>query len=96
MDQIYTVTTDNGANMLKAVKMLSSDYSDEAIIEENKRANDDDDDDIDLDLQFDLDEFTEESEENESEDYTENILRDIENSTLHSDFSSSILTGATF
>ncbi|EFN68823.1 Zinc finger BED domain-containing protein 4 [Camponotus floridanus] len=93
MDQIYTVTTDNGANMLKAVKMLSSDYgnSDGAIVEENKRANVDDD--IDLDLQLDLDQLTEESEENKPEDHTENILRDIENSTLGSDFSSSILTG---
>ena len=96
MDQIYTVTTDNGANMLKAVKMLSSDYADETIIEENKLTNDDNNNDIDLDLQFDVDKFTEESEENEPEDCTENILRDIENSTLHSDFSSSLLTGATF
>lgn len=28
LDQIYTITTDNGANMLKAVKILSSEYGD--------------------------------------------------------------------
>lgn len=97
MDQIYTITTDNGANMLKAVKMLSSDCGDfdEAIlVEENKRANINDD--IDLDLQLDLDELTEENEENKSENHIENILQDIENNTLGSDFSSNILTGAAF
>lgn len=92
MDQIYTITTDNGANMLKAVKMLSLDYFDETIVEENKRANVDDD----IDLQLDLDELTEESKTNEPEDHAENILQDIESTALGVDISSSILTGAAF
>jgi hypothetical protein len=76
--------------MLKAVKILSSDYSESDEANVNKRTNVDD---VDLNLQLELDEPVEESEENESEDHTENILRIIENS-LDSNFSNSILTGA--
>jgi hypothetical protein len=94
MDQIYTITTDNGANMLKAIKVLSSDYSESDEAKENSRANVDDVD-LLLDQQLELDKPTEESEENESEDDAENILQVIENS-LDSNFSSSILTGAMF
>ncbi|XP_067213908.1 uncharacterized protein [Linepithema humile] len=93
MDQVYTITTDNGANMLKAIKILSSDCSDSneaLLVEENKYVNINDD--IDLDL-LDLDELTEENEKNKTENHIENILQDIENSTLGSNFSSNILTG---
>ncbi|XP_018406377.1 PREDICTED: zinc finger BED domain-containing protein 4-like, partial [Cyphomyrmex costatus] len=108
MDQIYTVTTDNGANMLKTVKLLSlcNKDSDEAILKENKGVNDnndDNDEDIDLeylDLQLDPDKLRDESDEsNEHEPeeemyhHTENILQIIEDSIPYSDFSSSILTG---
>ncbi|XP_011172858.1 uncharacterized protein LOC105205238 [Solenopsis invicta] len=87
MDQIYTIITDSSANMLKAAKMLSSDYSefDEANV--NKRANVD----VDLNLQLELDE-PEKNEENEPEDHAENVLQIIENS-IDSNFSNSILTG---
>lgn len=90
MDQIYTIITDSSANMLKAAKMLSSDYSefDEANV--NKRANVD----VDLNLQLELDE-PEKNEENEPEDHAENVLQIIENS-IDSNFSNSILTGAAF
>lgn len=48
LDQIYTITTDNGANMLKAVKILSSEYAEDYDIEnlkqdQNIQDNDNDD-----------------------------------------------------
>jgi len=94
MDQIYTITTDNGSNMLKAVKMLSLDYddSDEAIVEENKRANVDDDSICGLIWMN----SRKRVKKNEPEDHAENILQDIENSTLGLDFSSNVLTSAAF
>lgn len=41
LEQVYTVTTDNGANMLKAVKVITNDYGESEIIECDEEEYDD-------------------------------------------------------
>lgn len=50
MDQIYTMTTDNGVNMLKAVRILSSEYGDcnIEILEEDDKEHDKTDCDLNI------------------------------------------------
>lgn len=86
LDQIYTITTDNGTNMLKAIRILSSEYEDCKILEENQESdNESNDNDIYL-------EHSEEDIENEPNGALD-ILEDIDISDVNSDFPNNILTG---
>lgn len=95
LDQIYTITTDNGTNMLKAVKLMSSEDGDYDIdmesVEENQK-KDNEDDDVYLE--------TEENGEEEI-DYTElnsdfDVLEEIETIDDNYNFPNNILTGKNF
>lgn len=93
-DQIYTITTDNGTNMLKAVKMLSSEYDIESL-DENEKENDENNDNNNVYLEI---------EKNKEEDIEStkdlnndlNILEEIETIDINSNFLNNILTGKSF
>lgn len=89
LDQIYTVTTDNGTNMLKAVRMLSSYEDCNVDILKQNETEDNADSNIDCDI------YLEENEEENYEYKTENlnILENFEIEDVNFNFGSSILTG---
>lgn len=81
MDQIYTVTTDNGANMLKAVRMLASNEDCDDILEQTE----DNTNDIDCDVYLKKDkEKDDEIDETEYLNVFENI--EIESDDINSNF----------
>lgn len=91
MDQVYTITTDNGTNMLKAIKILSE-YEDSGnmeILEENQiEGNEKNNDNIHLE--------TEESKKEDIEHADLNILEGIETIDINSNFRNNVLTGKIF
>lgn len=91
MDQVYTITTDNGTNMLKAVKIWSE-YEDSGnmeILEENQiEDNGKNNDNIHLE--------TEESKKEDIEHADLNILEGIETIDINSYFRNNVLTGKIF
>jgi len=94
LDQLYTITTDNGANMLKAVRMLSSEYGDYdmKISEENQR-KDNDNDNVYLETEEDIEHIADLNSDLNSD---LNILEEIEAVDENSNFSNNILTGKSF
>ncbi|XP_029167403.1 uncharacterized protein LOC114937896, partial [Nylanderia fulva] len=90
-DQIYTITTDNGANMLKAVKLLASEYEDSDIeIEEDQ--NKDNENNYSDDNTYLESEKNEGNNEHETDDVS-NILQEIETEDLNYNFQNNIITG---
>jgi len=79
LDQIYTITTDNGTNMLKAVKLLSSEYenSDIEIEDQNK----DNENNYTENTYLESEKNKEENNEHETDDFS-NILQKIETKDL--------------
>lgn len=81
IDQIYTVTTDNGSNMLKAIRILSSEYEDS---------------DVDIVIQEDEDENIDRNEDNEHEIDDLNVLEEMETDFTDINVQNNILTGNNF
>lgn len=87
MDQIYTVTTDNGANMIKAVNILASDedYDDIEQTEDNT---------IDTDCDIYLEKNKEKNDEIDEEylNVFENIEIESDGDDINSNFQNNIFT----
>lgn len=94
LDQIYTITTDNGTNMLKAVKILSSEYGNCEILEQDQN-EDNENNDIDCNTYLESEE-NEEGNEYETNDDVSNILEKIETEDLNSNFQNNVITGKRF
>lgn len=86
LDQIYTITTDNGANMLKAVRILDEDCDD--ILEQNEESEDNTNNNIDCDIYLEKDEKDDETDET---DYL-NVFENIESDDINTNFQNNILT----
>lgn len=93
-DQIYTISTDNGANMLKAVKILSSEYGDCEILEQNQN-EDNENNDIDCNTYLESEENEEEN-KYETNDNFSNILEKIETEDLNFNFQNNVITDKKF
>lgn len=93
LDQIYTITTDNGSNMVKAARILSSEYGDcdVEILEQDKN----DDDNINLDTHLELS-GNEDDSEHKTDHHDLNIFEELETENTNASFQNNILTGNGF
>jgi hypothetical protein len=91
LDQIYTITTDNGANMLKAVRILASCENNDIDIQEENENKEDDSTDAHLEESDEMSNDKYEAENSNTRNL--DVCESIETEDITSSFESNILTG---